>query len=175
MENKNMFERYAALLQEKRYRELRELLAEENEVDLAEFIEGLTQEQAVLAFRMLPKGLAAEVFSNLPPEVQQNIVTSVTDQELSEIVEDLFLDDAVDMLEELPANVVKRVLKQARPETRRLINQFLQYPENSVGSIMTAEFVDLKKDTTAGEAIRRIRRVFTLAENNGVALRLLEF
>ena len=159
MENKNMFERYAALLQEKRYRELRELLAEENEVDLAEFIEGLTQEQAVLAFRMLPKGLAAEVFSNLPPEVQQNIVTSVTDQELSEIVEDLFLDDAVDMLEELPANVVKRVLKQARPETRRLINQFLQYPENSVGSIMTAEFVDLKKDTTAGEAIQRIRKV----------------
>ena len=159
MENKNMFERYAALLQEKRYRELRELLAEENEVDLAEFIEGLTQEQAVLAFRMLPKGLAAEVFSNLPPEVQQNIVTSVTDQELSEIVEDLFLDDAVDMLEELPANVVKRVLKQARPETRRLINQFLQYPENSVGSIMTAEFVDLKKDTTAGEAIQRSRKV----------------
>ena len=156
MENKNMFERYAALLQEKRYRELRELLAEENEVDLAEFIEGLTQEQAVLAFRMLPKGLAAEVFSNLP---QQNIVTSVTDQELSEIVEDLFMDDAVDMLEELPANVVKRVLKQARPETRRLINQFLQYPENSVGSIMTAEFVDLKKDTTAGEAIQRIRKV----------------
>ena len=159
MENKNMFERYAALLMEKRYRELRELLAEENEVDLAEFIEGLTQEQAVLAFRMLPKGLAAEVFSNLPPEVQQNIVTSVTDQELSEIVEDLFLDDAVDMLEELPANVVKRVLKQARPETRRLINQSLQYPEHSVGSIMTAEFVDLKKDTTASEAIQRIRKV----------------
>ena len=159
MENKKRFDHCEELLRDKRYRELRTALSGENGVDLAGFMEDLPQEQAVLVFRMLPKELAAEVFSNLPPESQQVIVESITDQELSEMVEELFVDDAVDMLEELPANVVSRVLKQARPDTRRIINQFLQYPDGSVGSIMTAEFIDLKKTATAGEAIRRIRRV----------------
>ena len=152
------YDRYLALLDAKQYRRLRGELAEENEVDLAGFIEDLPQEKATLAFRTLPKELAAEVFSNLPPETQQVIVSSITDRELGEIVEELFVDDAVDMLEELPANVVRRVLKNATPETRSLINQFLQYPESSVGSIMTAEFIDLKKSMTAEEAIKRIRR-----------------
>ena len=159
MENKKVFFNSGELLRAKRFRELREALAAENAVDVAGFLEGLPQEQAVLAFRTLPKEQAAEVFSNLFPEAQQVIVESITDQELSEIVEDLFVDDAVDMLEELPANVVRRVLKQARPETRRLINQFLQYPEGAVGSIMTAEFIDLNKAATADEAIRRVRRM----------------
>ena len=153
------FEGCAQLLERRQYRQLRAALADENEVDIAEFIEGLPQEKATVAFRTLPKELAAEVFSNLPAETQQVIVGSITDQELGAIVEDLFVDDAVDMLEELPANVVKRVLKSATPETRRLINQFLKYPENSVGSIMTAEFIDLKKSMTAEDAIKRIRRV----------------
>ncbi len=159
MENKKVFFNCGELLRAKRFRELREALAAENAVDVAGFLEGLPQEQAVLAFRTLPKEQAAEVFSNLFAEAKQVIVESVTDQELSEIVEDLFVDDAVDMLEELPANVVRRVLKQARPETRRLINQFLQYPEGAVGSIMTAEFIDLNKAATAGEAIRRVRKM----------------
>ena len=127
-------------------------------MDIAEFIEALPEEKATVAFRTLPKELAAEVFSNLPPETQQVIIMSVTDRELSAIVEDLFVDDAVDMLEELPANVVRRVLKSAHPDTRKLINQFLNYPENSVGSIMTAEFMDLKKSMTVEAAIKHIRR-----------------
>ena len=133
-------------------------MEDENEVDVAELIEELPSEKAAVAFRTLPKEMAAEVFSNLPPETQQVIIGAVTDNELSEIMEDLFVDDAVDMLEELPANVVKRVLKNADPQMRRLINQFLRYPENSAGSIMTAEFIDLKKNMTVSDAIKRIRR-----------------
>ncbi|WP_392391526.1 magnesium transporter [Murimonas intestini] len=140
------------------YRSFRKVLEDENEVDVAELIEELPSEKAAVAFRTLPKEMAAEVFSNLPPETQQVIIGAVTDNELSEIMEDLFVDDAVDMLEELPANVVKRVLKNADPQMRRLINQFLRYPENSAGSIMTAEFIDLKKNMTVSDAIKRIRR-----------------
>ena len=146
------------LLERRDYHALRAMLSEENEVDVAEALAELPQEKAVVAFRTLPKELAAEVFSNLPPETQQTIIQSATDQELSAIVEELYVDDAVDMLEELPANVVKRVLKSARPETRRLINQYLNYPESSVGSIMTAEFTDLRRTMTVAEAIAHIRR-----------------
>ena len=152
------FERLLELLESRNYRELKAALADENEVDIADFIEQLPQEKATVCFRTLPKELGAEVFSNLPTETQQVIIGSITDNELTEIVEDLFVDDAVDMLEELPANVVKRVLKNAKPETRQLINQFLNYPENSVGSIMTAEFIDLRKTMTVSDAIKRIRR-----------------
>ncbi|MBC8569858.1 magnesium transporter [Zongyangia hominis] len=160
MEKKeNTFAQYLQLLENRQYRQLRVALSDENEVDIADFIESLPQEKAAMVFRTLPKELAADVFSNLPAETQQVIVGSITDRELGEIVEELFVDDAVDMLEELPANVVKRVLKSARPETRQLINQFLQYPENSVGSIMTAEFIDLKKSMSALDAIERIRRI----------------
>ena len=152
------FERLLELLESRNYRELKAALADENEVDIADFIEQLPQEKATVCFRTLPKELGAEVFSNLPTETQQVIIGSITDNELTEIVEDRFVDDAVDMLEELPANVVKRVLKNAKPETRQLINQFLNYPENSVGSIMTAEFIDLRKTMTVSDAIKRIRR-----------------
>ena len=158
MEKKCNAEALQELLERRDYHALRAMLAEENEVDIAEAIARLSQEKAVVAFRTLPKELAAEVFSNLPPETQQIIIQSATDQELSAIVEELYVDDAVDMLEELPANVVKRVLKNARPDTRRLINQYLNYPENSVGSIMTAEFTDLRQTMTVAEAIAHIRR-----------------
>ena len=158
MEKKFNVEALLDLLERRDYHALRAMLAEENEVDIAEGIAQLPQEKAVVAFRTLPKELAAEVFSNLPPETQQIIIQSATDQELSAIVEELYVDDAVDMLEELPANVVKRVLKNARPDTRRLINQYLNYPENSVGSIMTAELTDLRQTMTVAEAIDHIRR-----------------
>lgn len=147
-----------ALLERRDLHALRAALLEENEVDIAEFLEELPQDKIVVVFRALPKEMAAEVFSNLEPDTQQVIIQSATDQEVSAIVEELYVDDAVDMLEELPANVVKRVLKAARPDTRKLINQFLNYPDNSVGSIMTAEFTDLKQSMTVAQAIAHIRR-----------------
>lgn len=146
------------LLERRDLHALRAALLEENEVDIAEFLEQLPQDKIVVVFRALPKEMAAEVFSNLEADTQQVIIQSATDQEVSAIVEELYVDDAVDMLEELPANVVKRVLKAARPDTRKLINQFLNYPDNSVGSIMTAEFTDLKQSMTVSQAIAHIRR-----------------
>ena len=146
------------LLERRDLHALRAALLEENEVDIAEFLEELPQDKIVVVFRALPKEMAAEVFSNLEPDTQQVIIQSATDQEVPAIVEELYVDDAVDMLEELPANVVKRVLKAARPDTRKLINQFLNYPDNSVGSIMTAEFTDLKQSMTVAQAIAHIRR-----------------
>ena len=146
------------LLERRDLHALRAALLEENEVDIAEFLEELPQDKIVVVFRALPKEMAAEVFSNLEPDTQQVIIQSATDQEVSAIVEELYVDAAVDMLEELPANVVKRVLKAARPDTRKLINQFLNYPDNSVGSIMTAEFTDLKQSMTVAQAIAHIRR-----------------
>ena len=158
MEEMN-FEVLLELIEKKEYHKLRAVLAEMNEVDVAQFIEEeLPDEKQPVVFRMLPKEMAADVFSELPGEVQENIVMAITDKELSFIVEDLYVDDAVDMLEELPANVVKRVLKNATPATRSLINQFLQYPDNSAGSIMTAEFTDLRKGMTVADAIAHIRR-----------------
>ena len=146
------------LLEERRFAALRDALQEENDIDIADFLESLDAEEATVVFRMLKKEMAAEVFSNLSADTQKVIVDSITDQEIVGIIEDLYVDDAVDALEELPANVVKRILKNAKPETRNLINQFLKYEENTAGSIMTAEFVDLKRGMTVAEAIAHIRR-----------------
>lgn len=150
-------ERLLTLAEEKKYRQLKTELLELNEVDIASFIEELDSERTVIVFRMLPKALATDVFAELPVEKQKHIINSITDQELSEIVEELYLDDAVDMLEELPATVVRRVLKNTTPDTRKLINQFLKYPENSAGSIMTAEYVGLKKNMTVEQCFAYIR------------------
>ena len=152
------FESLKELVTQKNYRALRDMLVEENEVDIAEFLEELDEKHRAVVFRILPKEIAADVFSFLTPETQRIIISAITDKELSLIVEDLFVDDAVDMLEDMPANVVTRVLKSASADTRRLINQFLKYPDNTAGSIMTAEFIDLKKDMTVKEAIERIRK-----------------
>lgn len=146
------------LVETRQFRRLKELLIEMNEVDVASFMEELDSEKTVVVFRMLPKELATDVFACLSLENQQHIINSITDVELRGIIEDLFVDDAVDMLEELPASVVKRVLQNASPDTRKLINQFLQYPENSAGSIMTAEYVGLKKTMTVEEAFAYIRK-----------------
>ena len=145
------------LLENRQFRKLRETMADMNEVDIAEFIEEQELEKKVLVYRMLPKELAADVFSFLEVEDQEHIINSITDYELGKIIEDLYVDDAVDMLEELPAIVVKRVLKNAAPDTRALINQFLQYPENSAGSIMTAEYIGLKRNMTVEQAFAYIR------------------
>lgn len=147
-----------ALIGTRRLHALRGALARENKVDIARFLGELAPEQAVLAFRTLPKDKASDVFSELGSEMQQAIIASVTDAEIAGIMEDLATDDAVDMLEEMPANIVKRVLKNTRPDTRSLINQFLKYPETSAGSMMTAEFTDLRADMTVAQAICHIRR-----------------
>ena len=146
------------LVEARDFRALKEMLVQLPEADTADFMEELNREKTVVVFRMLPKEQATEVFAFLPVEKQQEIIDSITDAELQTVIEELFVDDAVDMLEEFPANVVKRVLKNARPSTRKLINLFLQYPENSAGSIMTAEYMALKKHMTVEEAFAYIRR-----------------
>lgn len=158
MEEQYHFDEWMELVENRRFRELKAQLVELNEADIAEFLEQLPQEKSVVVFRMLPKEQAADVFAFLPAEVQGQIINGITDTELKNIVEDLYVDDAVDMLEELPATVVRRVLQNAAPDTRRLINQFLNYPENSAGSIMTAEYIGLKKDMTVEQAFDYIRK-----------------
>ncbi|CAB1242798.1 MAG: magnesium transporter [Oscillospiraceae bacterium] len=156
--NEDLKNRLLEFLSQRNFASVRKLLDDMNEVDIAELLEKLPAEKSIVAFRTLPKEVAAEVFSNLESDTQQYLVESITDQELHEILEDLSVDDAVDMVEELPANMVKRVLKVASKDTRTLINKFLQYPENSAGSIMTAEFMDLRRNMTVKDSIRKIRR-----------------
>lgn len=147
------------LLEQKNMKQFKQTLEDMNEFDVATFISGLPRRKIAMVFRLLSKSKSAEVFANLDAPEQSYIIECITDTELGEIIEELYLDDAVDLLEELPANVVKRVMRTATPETRRLINQYLEYPENSAGSIMTAEYVDLKKYMNVREAIARIRRI----------------
>ena len=147
------------LLDERRMKELQLRLEDMNEFDVAEFLSEIGDNRMPMVFRLLSKQMAADVFANFDSPEQEQIINSITDSELSAIIEELYVDDAVDMMEEMPANVVKRVMRTATPETRRLINQYLNYPENSAGSIMTAEFVDLKKYMNVRESIARIRRI----------------
>ncbi|NCC67849.1 MAG: magnesium transporter [Clostridia bacterium] len=147
------------MLDNKRIKLFKDTIEDMNEHDIATFISELPRNKIAVVFRLLPKTISADVFANLEVEEQQLIIECITDKELGEIIEELYLDDTVDMLEELPANVVKRVMRTADTETRRLINQYLEYPENSAGSIMTAEYVDLKKYMNVKEAFARIRRI----------------
>lgn len=147
------------LLEAKQMKQLRARLENMNEFDVAEFLSELEDNQIPMVFRLLSKETAAEVFANFDSPEQELIINSITDSELSAIIEELYLDDAVDMMEELPANVVKRVMRTATPGTRNLINQYLHYPENSAGTIMTSEFVDLKKYMSVKDAFARIRRI----------------
>jgi len=153
-----VFEELVELLQGKKMKELKTRLDDMNEADAALFLQTLPDKDMAMVFRLLSKEHAAEVFACMDIDEQQLIINSMTDKELSSIIEELYVDDAVDLMEELPANVVKRIMRNATPETRDLINQFLKYPENSAGSIMTAEFVDLEKDMTVKEAFEHIRK-----------------
>lgn len=150
--------RLKELIQQKRYVTLKKELEELNQVDIAELLEELDVHTALLIFRMLSKDLAVEVFAHFSVEHQRNIIAKVTDKELKDIVEELFFDDMIDIIEEMPANIVKKILKHAKEEERSLINQFLKYPPESAGSIMTIEYVDLKKHMTVGDALRHIKR-----------------
>ncbi len=159
MEQLKEFETIQELLQTQQYTRLRQLLVDLNDADIAACMEELPEQSMVKAFRILPKDLAADIFSYLDVDLQQMVITSLTDREAASIIDNLMADDAVDLLEEMPANVVKRLLENASPETRRDINHLLRYPEDSAGSIMTVEYVDLKENLTVEGAIDRIRRV----------------
>lgn len=147
------------LLDTKQYTSLRQYLAELNDADIAGLMDELEGEELLKVFRILPKDLAADVFSYLDLDNQHMIITSLTDREAANIINNLMADDAVDMLEEMPANVVKKLLANASPDVRRDINNLLRYPEDSAGSIMTVEYVDLKETLTVNQAIERIRKV----------------
>ena len=147
-----------AMLEEKKYATLRDILVTMNPIDIAGIFDGLEERQIPLLFRLLPKELAAETFVEMEPEAQELLIRGFSDNELKEVLDELYVDDAADLVEEMPANVVKRILKHADPEMRSSINQILRYPENSAGSIMTTEYVSLRPHMTVGEAILRIRR-----------------
>lgn len=160
MENQNIIleKTITKLLDEKKYPTLRDILITMNPSDLAGIFRGIEQERIPLLFRLLPKELAAETFVEMDPEAQELLIKGFSDSELKEVIDELYVDDAVDLVEEMPANVVKRVLSQADPEMRRSINELLKYPDNSAGSMMTTEYVTLRPEMTVEESILRIRR-----------------
>ena len=150
-------ETFRNLLNNKQYTVLRGKAADMNESDLAAIMEKMADEDMLKMFRLFPKELAADVFSQLEQDSQQYIITSLSEKEAGSIIDNLFADDATDLLEEMPANIVKKILSNAKPETRKDINHLLQYPDDSAGSIMTTEFMDLKENMTVAEAFDRIR------------------
>lgn len=151
-------ETLSALVEGKKYTTLRDILVTMNAVDVAGIFDEMPEEKLPLLFRLLPKELAAETFVEMEPEAQELLIRGFSDNELKDVVDELYVDDAVDIVEEMPANVVKRILKQADPEMRKMINEILKYPDDSAGSIMTTEYVSLRPNMTAEEAIKRIRR-----------------
>jgi Mg2+ transporter (mgtE) len=146
------------LVGQRNFRALMKMLATMNEVDIADFINNLPEAEAVIIFRLLNKAVAADVFSELDPDSQRQLVEAINDKEIAALFDAIAVDDAVDMLEEMPAVLVKRILRNASADTRKLLNQYLLYPEDSVGSVMTAEFTDLAPDMSAKEAIAHIRK-----------------
>ena len=152
------YEILTELLHEKKWKDLKELLDEMNEQDIAELFMELEERDLTLIYRLLNKELAAEVFVNMEPEYQEQLIRAFSDSELREVLDELYVDDAVDLIEEMPSSLVKRILKHTDPETRKSINEILKYPEDSAGSIMTIEYVDLKRSMTVSDAFMRIRR-----------------
>ncbi len=146
------------MLEDKKYKTLRDILTTMNPSDIAAIFDDLHERQIPVVFRLLPKELAAETFVEMEADAQELLIRGFSDNELKEVLDELYVDDAADLVEEMPANVVKRILKNADPEMRSSINQILRYPENSAGSIMTTEYVSLRPDMTVEESILRIRR-----------------
>lgn len=146
------------LIDEKKYYEFKYEIVRLQEADIAEILESLSEEQLITFFRLLPKSIAAETFSFLGLDKQQTIISSLTDKEAATIIDEMYADDATDLMEEMPANVVQKILAKTTPETRRDINLLLKYPEDSAGSIMTVEFMDIKDFVTIKEAIKRIKK-----------------
>ena len=153
------------LISEKNYSEIKKNLDNLNIVELSELLNDFNSSELILIFRLLPKGRAADVFSYLSNEHQEVIINAITDVETKNLFNELYFDDMIDIIEEMPANVVKKILKNTNPNDRKLINQFLNYPDNSAGSIMTTEYIDLKKDMKVSDAIKKIRRTVEDSEN----------
>ena len=159
MQEKYELEQLMELVQTKQFRKLRSILMEMNEVDVAEFLDELGPEETILVFRLLPKEQAAEVFAELEDsDDQERLINALNDKELREVLDELYLDDTVDVIEDMPANVVSRILRNSDSATRSQINQLLNYPKDSAGSIMTTEYVFLHPDATVEESFARIRK-----------------
>lgn len=156
--NVTLTETIKVLLDDKKFSTLRDILVTMKPYDIAAIFENLQDEKMPILFRILPKELAAETFVEMDDETQEFLIHGFSDSELKEVVDELFVDDAVDLIEEMPANVVKRILRQADKDMRKQINELLKYPEDSAGSIMTTEFIVLRPNMTAEMAIKRIRR-----------------
>ncbi len=158
MENENINEIIMELLKERKFPHLRTMLLDMMPVDIAALFEELPREDVPLVYRILPKELAAEAFACMDPDIQEQLIIAFSDSELRAVLDEMYADDTVDMIEEMPANVVKRILAHTPRETRHMINEILKYPDNCAGSIMTIEFVDLKKDMTVAQAFEKIRK-----------------
>ena len=154
-----MEEKIFELIEQRKFGGLKELLSEMNPADIAEILEEVSEKDLPVIFRILPKELAADTFVEMDSEMQQLLIEAFSDTELKEVMDELFMDDTVDIIDEMPATVAKRILKQAGAAKRKMINQLLAYPDDSAGSIMTTEYVDLKKGMTVDEAFDRIREI----------------
>ena len=154
-----MEEQIIEMIEGKKFGLLKETLSQMNPADLAPIFEEITEKDIPVIFRILPKELAAEVFVEMDSDMQQFLIEAFSDKELREVMDELFMDDTVDIIEEMPANVAKRILKQTNATTRKMINQLLAYPDDSAGSIMTTEYIDLEKNMTVDEAFDRIRKI----------------
>ncbi len=154
-----MEEKIIEMIEGKKFGLLKETLSQMNPADLAPIFEEIEEKDIAVIFRILPKELAAEVFVEMDSDMQQFLIEAFSDKELKEVMDELFMDDTVDIIEEMPANVAKRILKQTNATTRKMINQLLAYPEDSAGSIMTTEYIDLEKHMTVDEAFDRIRKI----------------
>ena len=146
------------LFESKQYARIRSIFQEMNPVDIAALLNDLPKERAAILFRLLPKELAAEAFVEMDSDVQEHLIKSFSDSELKDVMDEIYMDDTVDIVEEMPANVVKRILSTTDATTRAMINKILQYPDDSAGSIMTIEYVSLRKNMTVADALTRIRR-----------------
>ena len=154
----NGIELIQELIRNRKYADVKQMISEWNSVHIGDVLEELDKNNALILFRMLPKDMSVEVFSYLSYEQQVAIIESITDAEIKTILDELYFDDLVDILEEMPANIVKNILKNTKAEERALINQFLNYPENSAGSLMTIEYVDLRKEMKVSDALEHIKK-----------------
>ena len=153
-----MLEEVKVMLEERKFSKLKRYLEELNSADIPSLLEELNEDEVIVIYRLLNKDMAAEVFVELYSDLQQKLISYLTDKELKAVIDELFMDDTVDLIEEMPANVVKRILKSINKEDRKIINELLKYPEDSAGSIMTTEFVDLKENMLVEDAFREIKK-----------------
>ena len=152
------------LIKEKQFTKLKESLKEMKSADISEILDELNKEEAIIVFRILSKGKAGETFSYMESDVREKLIQDLTDKELKNVMDELFMDDTVDLIEEMPSNIVPKILKAVSKEDRKVINELLKYPEDSAGSMMTTEFIDLKENMTVEQAIKRIRQIGTDSE-----------